>query len=61
MKYSNRAIAVAYILVWLIGATTTIGKVSPEPVKWQTAWEFATVIAVGVFLGWQARKEAEKP
>jgi hypothetical protein len=61
LKYANRTLAVMYVLGWLAWATSMIGEVtSGKPVAWHAAWTFALVVAVAVWLGWQARREVEQ-
>lgn len=61
LKYANRALAAAYVLGWLVWSTSIIGEsCSGKTFTWWGAWQFAIVIAVAVWLGWQARREAEK-
>ncbi len=58
--YMNRALAVAYLVGWLLYTTSLIGVESPsKPLSWFGAWAFVWVLAVGMWLGWQARKERE--
>ena len=61
LKYANRALAIGYVLGWLAWATAMIGEpTSGKPVEWHGAWSFALVVAVAVWLGWQARREVEQ-
>ena len=60
LKYANRTLAAGYVLGWLAWATSVIGEsTSGKPITWWGAWNFALVIAVAVWLGWQARREVE--
>jgi hypothetical protein len=60
LNYANRTIAVLYVLGWLAWATSRIGEPpSSEPITWWASWNFALVLLVAMWLGWQARREAE--
>ena len=61
LSYANRILAAGYVLGWLLWATSVIGETgSGKPITWWGAWSFALVIAVAVWLGWQARREVEQ-
>lgn len=61
LKYAHRTLAAGYLLGWLAWATSLIGEsASTEPITWQGAWRFAFVIALSVWIGWQARREVER-
>ena len=61
-NYAHRTIALVYLLGWLLWATSKIGEPSSgNALEWGGAWTFISVIGVGVWLGWQARKEHEEP
>jgi hypothetical protein len=61
LKYANRILAVVYVVTFLGWATSRIG-VEPNvgPITWWGAWTFGLTLAVGVWLGWQARGEANR-
>ena len=62
LKYAHRAIAVAYLLCWVLIATNAIGEpASTAPITWAGAWKLVAVIATAIFLGWQAGRESKAP
>lgn len=61
LKYANRILAAGYVLGWFVWATSLIGEPSSgKPITWVGALNLALVMAVAVWLGWQARREAEQ-
>ncbi len=61
IKYATRILAAVYVLAWMVWGTTVIGETpKSEPITWIGVWAFVLAIATGVWLGWQARGEANE-
>jgi len=59
--YAHRTLAILYLLGWLFWTTTKIGEPSSgKALEWQGAWAFVSAIGVGMWLGWQARRESHE-
>ncbi len=62
LRYAHRTLAAAYLLLFVLMFTRTIGAFTGGRVlTWSDAWEAFAVLAVGVWLGWQAGRESKEP
>ena len=57
-KYAFRAWAALCLLAWAVYATSQIGETKTTTLSWAGAWASVLMLAVAMWLGWQAKGEA---
>lgn len=56
----SRTLAVIFLIGWALAFTHAIGKpTSADPVTWAGAWGAVSIIAVAMWIGWQAGRESK--
>lgn len=61
LRYANRALAVVYMAAFVGLAAWTVGTTSSAPMTWAGALRATSVLAVGMWLAWQAGRESKAP